>query len=374
MLPTEPQSKLTVSKTDNSMFKSMHTVVANNPMLQFANKAGKLTMKHPFWLLLAGSVGIHAVLALGAPNPIKKDEPREVVVSTLPILKLPPKSLPNNPKSNIFDNLFKKSAPKTGSLQNTFPDASSSSPLTILDTESLSNFDDLPPVTNFSFSATPLPDENNDAPQFVKPQTPAPKPTKEQPPQPFTQSGQIDNTAPVKPADNIKPELKNGNPRKDGNSPPAPNKDNGNNTSPQKVATTQQGGHDDPKEKGLNSAVEVYSKPKTVGLYTRKLLRTTEIAPQEALLSDLDNTKREKGVEWIPPKRANTTGKSGLVTFMWLVDPNGKIDENTVLVVSSGIPELDDIAREAAKGYTFKPIEDPASGVYRLVTAKYKFS
>jgi hypothetical protein len=59
---------------------------------------------------------------------------------------------------------------------------------------------------------------------------------------------------------------------------------------------------------------------------------------------------------------------------MWLVDPNGKIVEDTVLLVLSGISELDDIAREAAKDYKFKPIEDPASGIYRLVTAKYKFT
>ncbi|MCA6517334.1 MAG: hypothetical protein IM556_01505, partial [Pseudanabaena sp. M110S1SP2A07QC] len=54
--------------------------------------------------------------------------------------------------------------------------------------------------------------------------------------------------------------------------------------------------------------------------------------------------------------------------------PNGKIVEDTVLLVLSGISELDDIAREAAKDYKFKPIEDPASGIYRLVTAKYKFT
>jgi Gram-negative bacterial TonB protein C-terminal len=373
MLPTEPKSKLTVSQGDNPMFKSAHTATAKNPMLQFANKAGNLIIQHSFWLLLAGSVGIHTVFALVTPNPIKKEELREVVVSTLPVVKLPPRSLPTNTRPNIFDNLFSKSAPKTTSSQNTFPDTSSSSSLTILDPDSLSSTDGLPPVTDFSSSDTPFPDDkNNDAPQFVKPQTPDSKTTKEETSQRFTQSGKIDNTNPVKPTDNIKPEFKNGNPRKDGTSP---NKNNGNNKAPDKIATNQQADNGDRREKSIDNATKVYiTNPKILDLTSRKLLKNTEIAPSEALLSDLDSSRREKGVEWIPPKRANTSGKSGTVTFMWLVDPNGKIEEDTVILVLSGISELDDIAREAAKGYKFKPIEDPASGVYRLVTAKYKFS
>ena len=131
----------------------------------------------------------------------------------------------------------------------------------------------------------------------------------------------------------------------------------------------------DRREKSIDNLATAYiTNPKILDLTARKLLRNTEIAPPDALLSDLDNSRREKGVEWIPPKRANTSGKRGTVTFMWLVDPNGKIVEDTVLLVLSGISELDDIAREAAKDYKFKPIEDPASGIYRLVTAKYKFT
>jgi Gram-negative bacterial TonB protein C-terminal len=369
MLPTEPKSKLTVSQTDNSMFKSTHAFAAKNSLLQFANKTGRLIMLHPFWLFVVGSVGIHTAFALVAPNPIKKSETREVVVSTLPVVKLPDKPLPNISKSNKspLDNLFAKNVPKSGSTQTTFPDTSS--PLIALDLEDPSAFEGVPPVTD-QFSSPPLTNDS-DAPQFVK-QTPAAKPTREQPPQRFTQSGQIDNTAPAKPADNMKPEFKNGNLRKD---VPAPNKNNGNNKAPEKIATNQQGANGDRREKSIGNASSAFiANPRILDLNTKKLLKITEIAPPDTLLSDLDNSKREKGVEWIPPKRANTSGKSGTVTFMWLVDPNGKIEEDTVILVLSGIPELDDIAREAAKGYKFKPIEDPASGVYRLVTAKYKFS
>ena len=367
MLPTEPKSNLNVSQVDNPMFKTAHTVMAKNSMLQFTKKAGRLIRQHPFWLLVVGSVGIHTVFALVAPNPIKQEEVREVVVSTLPVVKLPPKLLPTNSKSNksLLDNLFVKNPPKSGSLQNPFPDTSSS-PLTTLDLDALSNFEDLQPVTE-SYSVPPLSNDADDVPNV---KTPAPTPTNEQPPQRITQSGKIDNTAPVKPANNLNPEFRNGNLKKDVT---APNRNNGNNKAPDKIATNQQGDNGDPKEKGLKNATGAYLNPKIKDLGDRKLRKDTEIAPPDALLSDLDDTKREKGVEWIPPKRANTTGKSGTVLFFWLVDPQGKIEENTVHIVSSGITELDDIAREAAKGYKFKPIEDPTSGVYRLVTARYKF-
>ena len=370
MLPIEPKSELNASKADNTMFKSAH-IVSKNTVLQFANKAGQMFMQHPFWLLVAASVGIHTVFALVAPNPIKKEELREVVVSTLPVVKLPPKPLPNVSKSNKspIDNLFVKNMPKFGSPQSTFPDISSS-PLTTLDLDSLSSFEGLEPITE-RYSVPPLTNDTDTA-KFVKTQTPAPTTAKQEPPQSFTQAGQIDNTAPVKPADNLKPEFKNGNLKDVGI---APNKNNDNNKVPQKVATNQSGGNGDRREKSIDNLATAYiTNPKILDLTARKLLRNTEIAPPEALLSDLDNSRREKGVEWIPPKRANTSGKSGTVTFMWLVDPNGKIVEDTVLLVLSGISELDDIAREAAKDYKFKPIEDPASGIYRLVTAKYKFT
>jgi hypothetical protein len=371
MLPTEPKSKLTVSQSGKPMLTSTYMVAAKNSVLQFANKTGSLIMQHPFWVLVVGSVGIHTAFALITPNPIKKAETREVVVSTLPVVKLPPKPLPNTSKSNKspLDNLFVKNIPKSGSPQTTFLDTSNS-PLINLDLEDPSAFEGVPPVTD-PFSSPPLTNDS-DAPQFVKQQTPASKPTKEKPPQSFTESGQIDNTAPAKLTDNMKPEFKNGNPKKDVT---APNKNNGNNKAPEKIATNQQGANGDRREKSIGNATSAYiTNPRIVDLTLKKLLKITEIAPSDALLSDLDNSKREKGVEWIPPKRANTSGKSGTVTFMWLVDPNGKIEEDTVILVLSGIPELDDIAREAAKGYKFKPIEDPASGVYRLVTAKYKFS
>jgi TonB family protein len=378
MLPTEPKSEITVSQTEQPMLNSKNTVVANNPMLQFANKAGGLIMKYPFWVLVVSSLGIHTAFALVAPNPLKKPEPREVVVSTLPVVKLPPKTSTTNSKTNksLIDNLFVKSAPKTNSPLNPFPDiSSSSSPLTTLDLDSLSNFEDLPPVAD-PFSISPLPDDP-EKPQFVKPQTPASTPPKTPSTQQrFTQSGQIDNTSPpVKQTDNIKPEYQNSGLKKDVTAPPAPTKksDNSKDTDTKNLqgAVAANSSNSDRKEKEIGNISSLYTTDKQIiDLLSKNLIRNTQIAPADALISNPD-LNRERGVTWIPPKVANTSGKSGSVTFMWLVDPSGEVQ--TRFLKSSGIKELDDIARETVKDYKFKPIEDPQSGKYRLVTAKYDF-
>jgi TonB family protein len=377
MLPTEPKSEITVSQTEQPMLNSKNTVVANNPMLQFANKAGGLIMKYPFWVLVVSSLGIHTAFALVAPNPLKKPEPREVVVSTLPVVKLPPKTLTTNSKPNksLIDNLFVKSAPKTNSPLNPFPDISSSSPLTTLDLDSFSNFEDLPPVAD-PFSISPLPDDP-EKPQFVKPQTPASTPPKTPSTQQrFTQSGQIDNTSPpVKQTDNIKPEYQNSGLKKDVTAPPAPTKksDNSKDTDTKNLqgAVAANSSNSDRKEKEIGNISSLYTTDKQIiDLLSKNLIRNTQIAPADALISNPD-LNRERGVTWIPPKVANTSGKSGSVTFMWLVDPSGEVQ--TRFLKSSGIKELDDIARETVKDYKFKPIEDPQSGKYRLVTAKYDF-
>ncbi|WP_434687453.1 energy transducer TonB [Pseudanabaena minima] len=377
MLPTEPKSEITVSQTEQPMLNSKNTVVAkNNPIRQFANKAGGLIMKYPFWVLVLSSLGIHTAFALVAPNPLKKAEPREVVVSTLPVVKLPPKTLTTNSKPNksLIDNLFVKSAPKTNSPLNPFPDISSSSPLTTLDLDSLSNLEDLPPVAD-PFSISPLPDDP-EKPQFVKPQTPSVSTPSKTPPtqQRFTQSGQIDNTSPpVKQTDNIKPEFQNGGLKKDVT---APTKKSGNSkdadtTKKLQGAVAANSSNSDRKEKEIGNISALYTTDKQIiDLLSKNLIRNTQIAPADALISNPD-LNREKGVTWIPPKVANTSGKSGSVTFMWLVDPSGEVQ--TRFLKSSGIKELDDIARETVKDYKFKPIEDPQSGKYRLVTAKYDF-
>ena len=381
MLPTEPKSEITVSQTEQPMLNSKNTVVAkNNPIRQFANKAGGLIMKYPFWVLVLSSLGIHTAFALVAPNPLKKAEPREVVVSTLPVVKLPPKSLTTtNSKANksLIDNLFVKSAPKNDSpLNNTFSDISSS-PLTTLDLEKLGNFDDLPPVAD-PFSVPPLPDDI-DKPQFVKPQTPPVSTPSKTPPtqQRFTQSGQIDNTSPpTKQTDNIKPEFQNGGLKKDVTAPPASTKKSGSSkdadtTKKLQGAVAANSSNSDRKEKEIGNISALYTTDKQIiDLLSKNLIRNTQIAPADALISNPD-LNREKGVTWIPPKVANTSGKSGSVTFMWLVDPSGEVQ--TRFLKSSGIKELDDIARETVKDYKFKPIEDPQSGKYRLVTAKYDF-
>ena len=350
-------------------------------MRQFASKTGSLIIKHPFWIFVIGSLGIHAAFAVTAPSPLKKAEtPREVIVSTLPVIKLPPKSLSTNSKSNksLFENLFV--TPSTNKLStfpantfptNTFPNILS---LRALDLNSLERLESLPPVTNNFEEASPLNSNDIDTPQFVKPQTRVPVAQVTPPPR-FNNSGQIDNTSPAKTANNssnVKPEFQNSI-KTDASTPPVNSaKDTFKlarsfPSSASSSNTPNIGG--DEKEIG-NISLPYTNDKQIIDLVSKNLIKATQVAPEEALVSNPD-LNREKGVAWIPPKRVNIAGKSGSVTFMWLVAPDGKIQAKFLKL--SGDKELDDIVRETVKDYKFKPIDDPQSGKYRLVTAKYNF-
>jgi len=386
MLPTKPDSDLTISRADKPVLNSAHTVVANNPALQFANKAGKLIMKYPFWVLVISSVGIHTAFALVMSNPIKKQEPREVVVSTLPVVKLPPKSLTPNSKSNksLFDNLFVNPDSKTGSplntFSNTFPSTSSNSPLRNLDLNSFDNLEDLPPVTDFSFSVPPLSSSTKETNRlsFVKPQNRAPETPQNR--QRINTSGKIDNSNSVNTEtanSNLKPEFKNGGLKDQTTSPLTTTKNANDGSTPDKVSKNIQGtglandSKTDLNEKDVvNIAFGYPIDEKLSALREKGLIVNTIIAPTDKLVSAI-NYEREQGVVWIPPKNENISGKSGKAIFMWLVDPKGEVD--TRYFQSSGNKEFDKIAKETVKEYKFQPIADLKSGKYRLVTAEYKF-
>lgn len=388
MLPTKPNSDLTVSQDDKPVLNSTHTVVANNSALQFANKAGKLIMKYPFWVLVISSLGIHTAFALVMSNPLKKEEPREVVVSTLPVVKLPPKSLTPRSQSNksLFDNLFVKPDSKTSSplnaFSNTFPNNLSNSPLSNLDLNSFDNLEDLSPVTDFSFSVPPLSSSTKEpAPRsFVRPPSLAPEMPQNQ--QRVNTSGKIENSNPVNTEtanSNLKPEFRNGGLKDQTTSTSAPTKNSNDGTTPNKVSKNIQGNgllndsKTDPNDKNLVNIAFAYPiDEKLLALNEKGLIINTVIAPPDKLVSAI-NYEREQGVVWIPPKTENVSGKSGEAIFMWLVDPYGEVD--TRYFKSSGNKEFDKIAKEAVKEYEsqFQPIADPKSGKYRLVTAKYKF-
>ncbi len=85
--------------------------------------------------------------------------------------------------------------------------------------------------------------------------------------------------------------------------------------------------------------------------------------------ADISHTSQKiEDVEWIPA-RENADGKKGIVTFMWLVDPSGKVVNQWYKI--EGDRELIEIVIQAARDYRFKPNED--SRKYRFVTAKYIF-
>ena len=397
MLPTEPKSQLTVSQANKSMSNSLYRAFSNNSMRQFANRTGSLIIKNPFWVLVIGSLGIHAAFALITANPFKKAEPpREVIVSTVPIVKLPSRSLPTNSKSNksLFDNLFVKPSPnKLGvspnSLPNSFPNSFANSfpstSLSSLDLTALDRLEDdlLPPIATNNFPLEVPPLLNNprdiDPPQFVNPQTRIS--VNQTPPASsrFAPSGQLDNTTPLKTAansSNLRPEFQSSG-LKNVPSTPSSSTEAKNTRDNLRDPRTIQGSlpsnldNSDRDEKEIGNISSLYTTDKQIiDLVAKNLIRTTQIAPDEAMVSNPE-LNREKGIVWIAPKVTNISGKRGSVTFMWLVAPDGEVQAK--FLKSSGNKELDDIARETVKEYKFRPIEDPQSGKYRLVTAKYNF-
>jgi len=371
MLPTEPQSKLTVSKAWQSTLSSAQTFLRKDSIRQFARKSSFLIMKHPFWVLVISSLGVHTAFALITPNPLKQTEsPREVIVSTLPVVKLPPKQLPTNSKQSqsLVDNLFVKSLTnKLDTPLNVLPSSSFPS----FDLNTSDNFENLPPVSN-DLEFPPLLNNSPDIDSSQVAPKPQPRmPESQTPPSSrITSSGQIDNITPVKtPSSNLKPEFQS-NGLKNGISSPAPETKNPKDTS-KDTKNVKGATNIDQNEKAISNVSSLYSTDKQIiDLVSRNLIRTTQIAPENALVSNPD-LNREKGIIWIPPKIANVTGKKGAVTYMWLVAPSGEIEAK--FLKSSGHKELDEIARESIKDYKFKPIEDVQSGKYRLVTAKYDF-
>jgi hypothetical protein len=387
MLPIETPSQLTVSQADKTMSSSTHKAVSNNPLLQFANKTGSLIVKNPFWVLVIGSIAIHAAFALISANPFKKTEPpREVTVSTLPVVKLPPKSLNSNTKQNksLFDNLFvKPSTNKLGTSPDTSPSAFpnpfsntfGNSTLRPLDLTNLERLEDLSPLaTDLPLEVPPLSLREIEQPQFVKTQvSPSATPTS---PSRFTPSGQLDNTAPVKTSanSNFKPEFQNSGLR---NEPISPSneiknpKNTGVDPRSNQGLVSPSSANADRNAREVDSISSLYTTDKLIAdLVGDNLIKNTQIVPKGALVSYPENNI-EKGIAWISPKSGNIAGKKGTVTFRWLVDPNGEIKRT--YYTPSRDKELDNLVLETVKEYKFKPIEQPKSGVYRLVTAKYDF-
>ncbi|WP_197278617.1 energy transducer TonB [Pseudanabaena sp. 'Roaring Creek'] len=390
MLPTEPKSDLsdlTVSQTKQPEMKHTQISTLHSSILKFTHKAGNLAVKYPFWALVASSLGIHAAFAFITPNPLKKTEtpPEPVVVSTLPVVKLPPKSPITSSNKSLFSNLFVKPIPnKIGTPLNSFPNTSLNSPLTSLDLNSPDNLEDLPPLSSdFSgITTSPLSKYTREPDQSVKPQPRVSTPPTN-PPSRFTASGQIDNSNPptkLTNNSNLRPEFQNGGIKNQPTSPTSPPQNNSN-TKPTQTPNNSQGSqglvasnshNGDRNEAEIVNISSPYptNDQQFIDLLSKQAVINTRIVPEGKLIS-ATGPEREKGVEWIAPKVSSVAGKSGSVIFMWLVDPSGKVKK--LYLKSSGFKELDDIAKETAKEYKFKPLEDPQSGKFRLVTAKYEF-
>ena len=362
MLPTEPQNKLDKSdlipvEQPSPKAAQQFPIVLLNLASRSLGKTGHFIAKNPFWVLLIGSLGIHAGLAIFTPNPLKKAPPEEILVST-PVIQLPPKNrvinsqpLSQNNKSAL-DNLFVK--PLNGQTANPLD-----SPLQRLESDDTYDRnrairDDFPEDT---FVDVP---EDTYEPRPAK--TPKPKPESDR----ITADGKIDNTDSKPPSDrNIKPELRN-NGIKDEQLAPTP----ANNTISKQPKVNPPSNSSD-KELAVDNVATIYTtNGRILELLAKNSLKTTQIAPQEANIPNPDQN-REKEVSWIAPKTIDFAGKTGSVVFMWLVKPDGEVE--AIFVKPSGHKELDDAVREAVKDYKFKPIDPSQKDMYRLVTAKYDF-
>lgn len=361
MLPTEPESQLTVSSSKQPM-TFVHKALNKEAMRQVASKVGNFVIKNPFWALVVGSIGLHTAFVLLTPNPIKKTEnPPEVIV---PTVKLPPTQITTLPKTNksIFDNLFVKPANNKFDISNNaLPNSSS-----LLDrvdnfplADNNATFDD----SLFLNSQNPTtPTENN------KTQTPTNK-SKTTTPSRFTESGQIDNTTKKTASNNIKPEVQ-GNGLKNEANPDTKNSENWKLSPSGNGKTVSPVTNSFPEKQFKDVTTLMFSDPDIIEYRRQGNLKDTVIAPRDKLISFSDE-KREKGVEWIPPKTTKVAGKRGTITYAWLLEPDGKIAKT--FVEASADQDLLKIVKETVKEYKFKPIDNPTSGKRRFVYVQYVF-
>jgi len=326
---------------------------------QFAHKVGDFAVKYPFWILVIGSLGIHTGLMLLTPNPLKKtEEPPEVIV---PTLNLPPKKVATIPRQNksLFDNLFVKPTNPANKLD--IPvNRSSRSP----DLDTFDRADNFPLANNNSAFFDNL--ETIPPAEESKPRNSPPKTQPTQTPRPVD-SGKIDNTVANKsPSSNLKPELQ-GNAIKDQPDPSPTQKDGVGKPAKKTVIGTNLATTGQDEVVTTNLTTSMFTDP---DILSKGQIDRTRIAAKDVLINA---DTREKGIEWIPPKVTNIAGKSGTVTYAWLVAPDGKVTKKFLEFEKTVAPELVNIVRETVKDYKFQPIAYPQSVRYRLVLAKYIF-
>ena len=362
MLPTKPKSQLIVSKAEPAMLSARQgfsKVLNKRSVRQFAAKVGNFASKYPFWILVIGSLGIHTGFMLLTPNPLKKtEEPREVIV---PTLNLPPKKLATIPKQNksLFDNLFVKPTNPANKLDIPINTSSRSPNLDIFD-----RVDNFPlPNNNSSFF------DNLETMPPVEESKPRTSPPKAQPTQAprSVDAGKLDNTIANKsPSSNLKPELQ-GNGIKDGADSSTAKKDETGKPAKKTVIGTNLATTGQDEMVSTDLTTSMFTDP---DILSKGQIDRTRIAAKDVLINA---DTREKGIEWIPPKVTSVAGKSGTVTYAWLVAPDGKVTKKFLEFKKTVDPELVNIVRETVKDYKFQPISNPQSGRYRLVLAKYIF-
>ncbi|MGQ9867095.1 MAG: TonB family protein, partial [Pseudanabaenaceae cyanobacterium] len=106
------------------------------------------------------------------------------------------------------------------------------------------------------------------------------------------------------------------------------------------------------------------------GEYGFDRVLTRQIAPPEV---PIPSEKRELGIDWIPPDPEAAAGKTGTVTVLLIVAPDGTVERE--LIDSEGDRDLVDLARTTATQYRFAPLTAPEEqDKYRFITVKYVFA
>jgi outer membrane biosynthesis protein TonB len=351
---TEPAGVLALPPTKSTAKFSIRAVSG-----RAGGAIANLIIKNLFFMLILVSAGIHVAFLLLAPNPLKKTEkPRETeVTSTIPVVTLPPKTPKLNSSKTDLKlpfNPFALPTPNPVNAINT-PSTSYTPPI---------SFTPSPPDSfqyplSSPLSVAPLtPDPSNALPVETKLVPTNPIDTKKS--GAFVPEDHDYNDVNDQLIDNSKKPV---TPQRNSNLKPGVA---GNTVvNPSTSAQTNTSKNDKEGILGDLTVVNVLNK-----IGGTKII-FTEIAPNSANISA---AAVEKGVEWIVPKASDVSGKQGTVEVALLVAPNGKVEER--FFKSSGVAELDKIARETVTGYydKFQPLkEEEHKGKYRYVRIKYKF-
>lgn len=331
-----------------------------------APHSSKFGWKNPVWLIMIGSVAAHTAFWLLLPNPIMRNSAvtNSSKISTIPVVTIPPELLLRSTKLSQqlpplnLNQINLPSLPSSAYNPLSIPQpAYNPPPLLSVAPQTLprtSNLRTVPNVSNLNsnlalnsrqsnlnFSVG----KSNIRPEItITPTTPIIDPS----------SNLINNSSSnLLNNQNTKPEIIN-----------PINPITGYSTKASDLATNNNAKKSSNLNTGsLNSNVAKPDPPKPVA---ENIVVLRQIASPE---TPIPSNQREP-IDWIPIDPQALVGITGSVTFALVVTPDGRVEQEPIVVESTN-PKLEQLARETIKGYynKFKPVEQ---GKYRNIRIQYK--